>query len=517
MNSKVHQLVVSFVEQTRTITAAQQKIIDSFSDRAKSLSDNMVRVQYVVSLIREARQKPKTADANIKIAAREARKIINELKQSWKSVANLSSDKKAAQELTKMFDAERDAIIKEQTFFVDEINSLQRLSGRMSAVSPSTIQQIQHRILEFRSATDEVSVEKDTIKRLESLIQDHQSRSNKQALLLTRLIQMLTIIAERPMSNEGSGKPIEDGIRAATTSLLDSLRDEREQELVPLETIMRTKTDAQQKVFNLVRRHTVPSIRKRLLHSMKSLHNLIRGGKVITVRQVQDDLTRLILPSEKLDYTYNLLQHPELLDDKAVKHLGAMLPIFTQSGGKSTQYDPLFAPLKIQVWIRNIWERMCDTEIRYAQRAGQDLAIAMLDIDHFKNINDTYGHQAGDMAIRDFGKICVDKAREEEPVGRYGGEEFVIVLRDADAKDGAKAAERIRQAVSEHVMQWGDQEIRYTASAGVASLNEFNHTELDQLPPSKIRALILQRADARLYQAKKRGRNRVVYDTPFAA
>ena len=144
------------------------------------------------------------------------------------------------------------------------------------------------------------------------------------------------------------------------------------------------------------------------------------------------------------------------------------------------------------------------------------MSLAMIDVDHFKSFNDNFGHTVGDEVLRLIAKM-LRTGRKTDLAGRYGGEEFMIVLRDTDAKNGAKAAERIREAVGEHVMQWGEKEIRFTASAGIASIQEFNHEKLDSLKPAKIREILIERADKRLFQAKRQGRNRVVYDTQFAA
>ncbi|GGQ82205.1 GGDEF domain-containing protein [Couchioplanes azureus] len=138
-------------------------------------------------------------------------------------------------------------------------------------------------------------------------------------------------------------------------------------------------------------------------------------------------------------------------------------------------------------------------ELALARRRGTSLAAVMLDIDHFKKINDTYGHQVGDDVIRGVVARLRAESRETDVLGRYGGEEFAVLL--PDIGDGAvDAAERLRTAVAVAPIETAAGPVAVTISVGVAHLAAAD-TEPDGL---------LARADESLYLAKQGGRNRVV-------
>ena len=140
------------------------------------------------------------------------------------------------------------------------------------------------------------------------------------------------------------------------------------------------------------------------------------------------------------------------------------------------------------------------SELVFTQSSGSPLACLMLDIDHFKRINDTYGHAAGDAVLRQLAGILQQSSRAEDMVFRYGGEEFAAVLTNAPLKIAQQIAERIRLRVEETDFEWEGQRIPVTLSIGVTVA-----TGKEQDGPA-----LIQTADAALYQAKKAGRNRVV-------
>ncbi|MDY7117376.1 GGDEF domain-containing protein [Halomonas sp. SSL-5] len=140
---------------------------------------------------------------------------------------------------------------------------------------------------------------------------------------------------------------------------------------------------------------------------------------------------------------------------------------------------------------------------RHAEDAGGNppaCAVLMMDIDHFKKINDTHGHSVGDLILSEFARVVTAQTRTDDCVARYGGEEFVVLLLNADRARAQDVAERIREAVERHHFPDHDhQRVPVTTSIGVAGLQD------DEAPQQA-----LERADAALYRAKEAGRNRVM-------
>ncbi|HET8644643.1 MAG TPA: GGDEF domain-containing protein, partial [Vicinamibacteria bacterium] len=135
---------------------------------------------------------------------------------------------------------------------------------------------------------------------------------------------------------------------------------------------------------------------------------------------------------------------------------------------------------------------------RYREGA---MSVLMMDIDHFKAVNDRLGHLAGDVVLRDIARLLREGLREVDSVGRYGGEEFVVILPETRPPDALHTAERLREQVERHVFEAGDHSIRVTVSVGVAS---FPSEGVDSA------ATLLSAADRALYRAKENGRNRVM-------
>ena len=146
---------------------------------------------------------------------------------------------------------------------------------------------------------------------------------------------------------------------------------------------------------------------------------------------------------------------------------------------------------------RYILEQLEDS-IRRASQVGEPLTVALIDIDHFKKINDRLGHLVGDAVLRDFARHLEGRLRVSDLVGRYGGEEFVIVLRGAPVEAARRVLEQVRAALGDRP-EHGELP-RYTFSAGVAALADDGSTPTE----------ILAKADERLYEAKRAGRDRIV-------
>jgi diguanylate cyclase (GGDEF)-like protein len=139
-------------------------------------------------------------------------------------------------------------------------------------------------------------------------------------------------------------------------------------------------------------------------------------------------------------------------------------------------------------------------EVAYAQRHETRVSVIMFDLDHFKQVNDSHGHMAGDVVLRVVAAQVSRLIRAEDVFARYGGEEFVIVVRGITQVNVAVFAERVRRSIEQLVIPLGDVKLRATASFGAGSLEECSEKNADAL---------IKLADDRLYKAKLGGRNRV--------
>jgi len=149
---------------------------------------------------------------------------------------------------------------------------------------------------------------------------------------------------------------------------------------------------------------------------------------------------------------------------------------------------------------RHIEERLTEM-YEHAARLNEPLAVVMCDVDHFKSVNDTLGHQAGDAVLKQLAEVLRTSAREIDRVGRYGGEEFVVLLPGSNVEDAAAFAERVRRAVEATEFAYPGGTVRRTLSAGVAA---WPH------PDVRHQEALVKAADDALYAAKEFGRNRIV-------
>ncbi|HEY0635098.1 MAG TPA: sensor domain-containing diguanylate cyclase [Gammaproteobacteria bacterium] len=147
-------------------------------------------------------------------------------------------------------------------------------------------------------------------------------------------------------------------------------------------------------------------------------------------------------------------------------------------------------------WNRRFFNRVISTERARAARSGNPLSLILVDIDHFKVINDTHGHLVGDRVLVEMAALLQESLRQTDYLIRWGGEEFAILTPELDAENGAQLAERLRDRVSHHRFNGG---LTLTISAGVAQLHD-----------DDILTRWVSRADTALYSAKTGGRNRVV-------
>lgn len=176
-----------------------------------------------------------------------------------------------------------------------------------------------------------------------------------------------------------------------------------------------------------------------------------------------------------------LMLHKERADAEALR-LGTM--------------DPLTG-----AYNRRTFHEIAEREMSRARRAGQPLSIVMLDIDHFRGINEAHGHRAGDEVLARFADMLRAALRKEDMLVRYGGEEFLVMLPGVPGPGAVIVAGRLRRAVANNPLHAAGQRLHLTASFGVAARMDEGPESIDQL---------LAQADAALALAKQRGRNRVV-------
>lgn len=161
--------------------------------------------------------------------------------------------------------------------------------------------------------------------------------------------------------------------------------------------------------------------------------------------------------------------------------------------------DPL-----TKAWNRTRWKKVGKELVAQARRNNSPISLILADLDDFKLVNDTHGHLSGDLVLADFADICRRNLRAEDIFGRYGGDEFVIILPGVDKAGAAALAERLRHAVEAMAVAQGDNIVSVTASFGVITAGDGEALSLDDL---------VRKADAMMYEAKEAGGNRVyVYE-----
>jgi diguanylate cyclase (GGDEF)-like protein len=146
-----------------------------------------------------------------------------------------------------------------------------------------------------------------------------------------------------------------------------------------------------------------------------------------------------------------------------------------------------------------------ESEFTFAVRHVSPLTLVLFDIDHFKKVNDTHGHQAGDYVLSEISTLLTGALRAEDVFARYGGEEFAVICRGSDVMQGQIVAERMRKAVEQHKFVFEGTHIPLTISVGVAGLPD---------PAVKDAAELVSLADQSLYKSKHGGRNRVTLHKP---
>ncbi len=233
-----------------------------------------------------------------------------------------------------------------------------------------------------------------------------------------------------------------------------------------------------------------------------------RAVPVIMVTAVEEDESLIqCLDQGAYDYILKPVNPPQLLARiRSAMHLAETINELTLA---KSELEKTSIELNRLACIDSLSEcanrrhflELCDREFSKARRYNQSLAVMMLDIDHFKTVNDQYGHSIGDSVIQWLGRFCKAQARTSDIVGRMGGEEFASCCPGVNAEGAAVLAERIREGCEQTKQGIEGKHFITTVSIGIAE-----YTEQD-----KAFTAILNRSDDQLYQAKRGGRNRVCF------
>jgi diguanylate cyclase (GGDEF)-like protein len=197
--------------------------------------------------------------------------------------------------------------------------------------------------------------------------------------------------------------------------------------------------------------------------------------------------------------------------DESYLHDGDLLRIgntifkfLSRNNIEHAYHEELFRLAKIdgltEIYNHRHFADSLDNELERAKRYGRELSLLMIDIDHFKKVNDCFGHRAGDHILKALADIFVKRSRRVDYVCRYGGEEFAIILPEVDVMGAFKFASILNESVASRKFKFEDDEINITISIGISDIMEGIETTEE----------LIETADKRLYLAKKMGRNRVI-------
>jgi diguanylate cyclase (GGDEF)-like protein len=256
---------------------------------------------------------------------------------------------------------------------------------------------------------------------------------------------------------------------------------------------------------------------------VKNRHYLPAGGEVrevtapVYTKTVKLDEARslLVLPLVSADEAIGTFMLAARAEKRFGKDVREMLGVIATQVAVSLQNGLLYKRMETMATTdgltgltnhRTFQDRFRDL-LERAQRHGYKAAVLLCDVDHFKKVNDTYGHPVGDEVLRRVAKVLQEVARKIDITARYGGEEFAVVLDNADVHQARAVAERLRQEIGKLVIESEKGPLSITESIGVAAFPD----------DGRDRATLIERADHALYHAKHTGRNRVVTYQEFVA
>lgn len=207
------------------------------------------------------------------------------------------------------------------------------------------------------------------------------------------------------------------------------------------------------------------------------------------------------------------IRHHQLLDGDQIKIGRTIFKFLSGSNIEAAYHDEIYRLTTMdgltQTFNKRHFLRELEREMSRCIRYERELALVMLDIDHFKSINDTYGHLAGDYVLKQVAQRILGHIRHDDIFARYGGEEFALLLPESDKARAVQTCEKLRRLIEAEPFVFDRVSIPVTTSMGVAQLSEYSRQQLHQ--EHAVNSFVfIKLADDRLYQAKNAGRNRVV-------
>jgi len=235
----------------------------------------------------------------------------------------------------------------------------------------------------------------------------------------------------------------------------------------------------------------------------KSLDTVLKDWpKIGYSPQINEQYEQEISLQQESDSLYFLAQISPIRNErnKSVGHVIVLVDITDRKYAEMELERLARTDVLTGITNRRHFFELAEAQFAVAQRYSRDLTIMMLDVDHFKSVNDRYGHLAGDLVLQFVAQECQHHMRTTDIFARYGGEEFICLLPEQTEKGAVELAERIRRMLEQAEVKFEAQSLKVTASFGLALIQKESGLTLEQL---------IDRADQALYQSKRDGRNRI--------
>jgi len=245
-----------------------------------------------------------------------------------------------------------------------------------------------------------------------------------------------------------------------------------------------------------------------LLHTIKTIVDTKHKTYSISLKETAIKLSHLLeqfkmksdaVMKEKDTIVHELTESKKLLE-KYSTNLEEMVEQRTEILKWLSITDPLTGLYNRRYFIEQI-----ELEFKRSKRYSRDLSLLMLDIDHFKLVNDNYGHQIGDIVLRKISSVIINLLRDSDLAFRYGGEEFMIILPETKSEDAINVAERMKQEIMNTQHNYSSINFTVTASFGIVSIK-------DMIDKFETIDDIIKKVDDNLYKAKNSGRNTIIYE-----